>query len=103
MVEITFPMITIARLILMMCHVDKFVALDSCIGWVFIGSFRIRCHDHFFFVVLCDIVDVLLHCIVDAILGTLSILDIGMLFPDDDPKWCGVAFCVFVKEVVNFY
>jgi 2C-methyl-D-erythritol 2,4-cyclodiphosphate synthase len=57
----------------------------------------------FSFVALCDIRDVLLHYIVDAILGALSIFDIGMLFPNDDPKWCGVVFCVFVKEVVNFY
>jgi 2C-methyl-D-erythritol 2,4-cyclodiphosphate synthase len=57
----------------------------------------------FSFVVLCNIGDVLLHYIADAILGTLGIMDIGMLFPDDDPKWCGVVFCVFVKKVVNFY
>jgi len=57
----------------------------------------------FSFVALCDIGDALRHYIMDAILGTPSILDIGMLFPNDDPKWCGVAFCVFVKEVVNFY
>jgi 2C-methyl-D-erythritol 2,4-cyclodiphosphate synthase len=57
----------------------------------------------FSFVVLCDIGDVLLQCIVDAILGALGILEIGMLFLDDDPMWCGVAFCVFVKEVVNVY
>jgi 2C-methyl-D-erythritol 2,4-cyclodiphosphate synthase len=57
----------------------------------------------FSFVALCDIGDVLLHHIVDAILRTLRILDNRMLFLDDDPKWCAVAFCVFVKEVVNFY
>ncbi len=42
------PMITTARPILMMCHIDKFVTFDSCIGWVFIGSFCIDCHDIFF-------------------------------------------------------
>jgi len=57
----------------------------------------------FSFVALCDIGDVLLHCIVDAILGALHIFNIRMLFLDDDPKWCGVVFCVFVKEIVNFY
>ena len=31
--------------------------------------------------------DVLLHCITDALLGALSLPDIGQLFPDNDPKW----------------
>ena len=31
--------------------------------------------------------DVLLHCITDALLGALSLPDIGQLFPDSDPKW----------------
>ncbi|CAK9232600.1 unnamed protein product [Sphagnum troendelagicum] len=45
--------------------------------------------------------DVLLHCIVDAILGALGLPDIGMLFPDNDPKWRGAASCVFVREAVR--
>jgi 2-C-methyl-D-erythritol 2,4-cyclodiphosphate synthase len=31
--------------------------------------------------------DVLLHCITDALLGALSLPDIGQLFPDSDPQW----------------
>lgn len=42
-----------------------------------------------------------MHCIVDAILGALSLPDIGQLFPDNDPKWKGAASSVFVKEAVS--
>lgn len=45
--------------------------------------------------------DVLLHCVVDAILGALSLPDIGQIFPDTDPKWRGAASSVFVKEAVR--
>ncbi|KAH7430354.1 hypothetical protein KP509_09G095200 [Ceratopteris richardii] len=45
--------------------------------------------------------DVLLHCVVDAILGALGLPDIGQLFPDTDPKWKGAASSVFVKESVR--
>ncbi|GBG86566.1 hypothetical protein CBR_g41628 [Chara braunii] len=45
--------------------------------------------------------DVLLHCLVDAILGALSLPDIGQLFPDNDPKWKGADSTVFMKEAVR--
>ncbi|KAH9626635.1 hypothetical protein KSS87_001095 [Heliosperma pusillum] len=45
--------------------------------------------------------DVLLHCVVDAILGALGLPDIGQLFPDNDPKWKGADSSVFVKEAVR--
>nr|GLL27645.1 2-C-methyl-D-erythritol 2,4-cyclodiphosphate synthase, chloroplastic [Ipomoea trifida] len=45
--------------------------------------------------------DVLLHCIVDAILGALGLPDIGQIFPDNDPKWKGAASSVFIKEAVR--
>ncbi|MBA0796192.1 hypothetical protein Gohar_006980 [Gossypium harknessii] len=45
--------------------------------------------------------DVLLHCVVDAILGALGLPDIGQIFPDSDPKWKGAASSVFIKEAVN--
>lgn len=45
--------------------------------------------------------DVLLHCVVDAILGALGLPDIGQIFPDTDPKWKGAASSVFVKEAVS--
>ena len=31
--------------------------------------------------------DVLLHAIIDALLGACGLPDIGQLFPDDDPQW----------------
>ncbi|KAG0620702.1 hypothetical protein M758_4G236700 [Ceratodon purpureus] len=45
--------------------------------------------------------DVLLHCVVDAILGALGLPDIGQLFPDNDPKWKGAVSSVFVVEAVR--
>uniref|UniRef100_A0A2N9IRK0 2-C-methyl-D-erythritol 2,4-cyclodiphosphate synthase n=1 Tax=Fagus sylvatica TaxID=28930 RepID=A0A2N9IRK0_FAGSY len=45
--------------------------------------------------------DVLLHCVVDAILGALGLPDIGQIFPDNDPKWKGAASSVFIKEAVR--
>nr|AGT17597.1 2-C-methyl-D-erythritol 2,4-cyclodiphosphate synthase [Picrorhiza kurrooa] len=45
--------------------------------------------------------DVLLHCVVDAILGALGLPDIGQIFPDTDPKWKGGASSVFMKEAVR--
>ncbi|XP_010553538.1 PREDICTED: 2-C-methyl-D-erythritol 2,4-cyclodiphosphate synthase, chloroplastic-like [Tarenaya hassleriana] len=45
--------------------------------------------------------DVLLHCVVDAILGALGLPDIGQLFPDSDPKWKGAPSSVFIKEAVR--
>ncbi len=35
--------------------------------------------------------DILLHAITDALLGALALGDIGMHFPDTDPKWKGAA------------
>lgn len=53
--------------------------------------------------VLCfvDLGDVLLHCVVDAILGALGLPDIGQIFPDSDPKWKGAPSSVFIKEAVS--
>jgi len=45
--------------------------------------------------------DVLLHTVTDAILGALSLPDIGQLFPDNDPKWKGCNSDVFLKEAVR--
>ncbi|KAB2017173.1 hypothetical protein ES319_D08G143400v1 [Gossypium barbadense] len=45
--------------------------------------------------------DVLLHCVVDAILGALGLPDIGQIFPDSDSKWKGAASSVFIKEAVR--
>lgn len=45
--------------------------------------------------------DVLLHCVVDALLGALGLPDIGQLFPDNDPKWKGASSDIFMKEAVQ--
>ncbi|XWS38302.1 hypothetical protein CRYUN_Cryun19dG0120200 [Craigia yunnanensis] len=45
--------------------------------------------------------DVLLHCVVDAILGALGLPDIGQIFPDSYPKWKGAASSVFINEAAK--
>lgn len=45
--------------------------------------------------------DVLLHALVDACLGALSLGDIGQWFPDNDPKHLNRNSSDFVKEVVQ--
>lgn len=47
--------------------------------------------------------DVLLHCVVDAILGALGLPDRGQIFPDSGPKWKGAASSVFIKEAVSSF
>ena len=44
--------------------------------------------------------DVLLHAIADAVLGALALGDIGMHFPDSDPKWKGADSRRLLREVV---
>jgi 2-C-methyl-D-erythritol 2,4-cyclodiphosphate synthase len=44
--------------------------------------------------------DVLLHAIVDALLGAAALGDIGRHFPDDDPRWRGADSRVLVRETV---
>ena len=45
--------------------------------------------------------DVLFHAVTDALLGAAALGDIGMLFPDSDPKWKGADSAVFLKEAVR--
>ncbi|MCC6741687.1 MAG: 2-C-methyl-D-erythritol 2,4-cyclodiphosphate synthase [Planctomycetia bacterium] len=45
--------------------------------------------------------DVLLHALVDALLGAAALGDIGDHFPDTDPKWKGTAGEVFVKAALK--
>ncbi len=44
--------------------------------------------------------DVLLHALVDALLGAAALGDIGDHFPDTDPKWKGTAGEVFVRKAL---
>jgi 2-C-methyl-D-erythritol 2,4-cyclodiphosphate synthase len=43
--------------------------------------------------------DVLLHAICDALLGAAGLGDIGMHFPDTDPRWRGADSRAFVRHV----
>ena len=45
--------------------------------------------------------DVLVHAIMDAILGALSLGDIGKLFPDHDDRYLGADSLLLAKEVAN--
>ncbi|MCP9816949.1 2-C-methyl-D-erythritol 2,4-cyclodiphosphate synthase [Synechococcus sp. GreenBA-s] len=44
--------------------------------------------------------DVLVHAIMDALLGALSLGDIGLYFPPDDPQWQGADSLVLLEQVV---
>jgi len=43
--------------------------------------------------------DVLLHALCDALLGAAALGDIGMHFPDTDPRWKDVDSRVFLRHV----
>lgn len=45
--------------------------------------------------------DVLAHAITDALLGALALGDIGMHFPDSDPRWKGCDSLVFLRHAVS--
>ena len=42
--------------------------------------------------------DVLAHALTDAILGAAALGDIGMHFPDSDPRWKGCDSLVFLRH-----
>lgn len=42
--------------------------------------------------------DVLAHAVTDAILGAAALGDIGMHFPDSDPRWKGCDSMVFLRH-----
>ncbi len=43
--------------------------------------------------------DVLLHAVMDALLGAAALGDIGKLFPDTDEKWAGADSLLLLQEV----
>ena len=45
--------------------------------------------------------DVLIHALIDAILGALALGDIGQHFPDTDPQWKGADSRQLLAEVVR--
>jgi 2-C-methyl-D-erythritol 2,4-cyclodiphosphate synthase len=42
--------------------------------------------------------DILSHAITDAILGAAALGDIGMHFPDSDPRWRGADSLIFLRH-----
>src|SRR6202167_2695112 len=45
--------------------------------------------------------DVLLHALVDALLGAAGLGDIGMHFPDTDPRWRGADSARFLAHAAK--
>lgn len=47
--------------------------------------------------------DVILHAIVDALLGAAGLPDIGTYFSNQDPRWKNVSSIIFLKEVARIF
>jgi 2-C-methyl-D-erythritol 2,4-cyclodiphosphate synthase len=45
--------------------------------------------------------DVLIHALIDGMLGALALDDIGTLFPDTDPKYKNIDSTILLKHVNN--
>jgi 2-C-methyl-D-erythritol 2,4-cyclodiphosphate synthase len=45
--------------------------------------------------------DVLAHAITDAVLGAAALGDIGMHFPDTDPRWKGADSLAFLRHALD--
>jgi 2-C-methyl-D-erythritol 2,4-cyclodiphosphate synthase len=45
--------------------------------------------------------DVLAHAVTDALLGAAALGDIGMHFPDTDPRWKGVDSLMFLRHALS--
>ena len=45
--------------------------------------------------------DVLIHAVIDALLGALSLGDIGHHFPPNDPQWKGASSAVLLSHVMD--
>lgn len=45
--------------------------------------------------------DVLIHAIMDALLGALALGDIGLHFPDTEEKYRGISSLILLEEVVS--
>ena len=60
---------------------------------VMLGGVRVE-HDHG--VLAHSDGDVVLHALCDALLGAAGLGDIGVHFPDSDPRWRGAASAQFV-------
>ena len=47
--------------------------------------------------------DVIIHAMVDALLGAAGLPDIGHYFSNKDPRWKNVSSLVFVREVARIF
>lgn len=45
--------------------------------------------------------DVLAHAVTDALLGALALGDIGLHFPDSDPRWKGADSMTFLRHAAS--
>lgn len=45
--------------------------------------------------------DVLIHAVMDALLGALALGDIGLHFPDTEEKYRGISSLILLEEVVS--
>ncbi|MCP9771368.1 2-C-methyl-D-erythritol 2,4-cyclodiphosphate synthase [Synechococcus sp. Tobar12-5m-g] len=45
--------------------------------------------------------DVLVHALIDALLGALSLGDIGLHFPPEDPRWKGADSLALLEQVIG--
>lgn len=45
--------------------------------------------------------DVLVHAVMDALLGAAALRDIGVLFPDNDPAYKGISSMILLKTVME--
>ena len=45
--------------------------------------------------------DVLIHALIDSMLGALNLGDIGGHFPDNDPKYRGIASSILLKKTIE--
>ncbi len=45
--------------------------------------------------------DVLIHALIDALLGTMALGDIGSFFPDSDPKFSNISSADLLQQVLD--
>lgn len=65
---------------------------------LYIGGIRVS--DHLSFQAHSD-GDVLIHALIDSLLGAVGEKDIGELFPDTDPQFKGIRSAALLQETLN--
>ena len=64
--------------------------------YIILGGIKIPCQ---FRIIAHSDGDVLIHAVIDALLGAASLGDIGDHFPDTDNKYKDISSCCLLKEV----